>query len=120
MHETTEFQTLTPCGRVQAEKSAKAMLKIPELPDITKIYCSTMPRARETCFIINETLAEGLPPSIEVEFDDELEEGTLTLPHVLDRFERVFKKIFVPVQGLESKAEVIVAHSNLIRFMVCR
>ena len=116
LHETSKFQTLTSCGKKQAESAGNALINIPKLPEIRKIYCSTMPRAKETYSIISNVL----PSTIEVKFDHELEEGNASMPHVVDRFERVYKNLFVPVQGSEKKTEVVVSHGNLIRFMICR
>ncbi len=41
-------KTLTPCG-IEQGRASRAVMNIPELPAMNKIFCSTITRARDTC-----------------------------------------------------------------------
>ena len=107
-------QSLTKCGQVQAAGAAKALKIMPQRPPVMKIISSTLIRAEQTAIVIQEKF-----PEIPLQYDAELVEGNPDLPYIQLRFERVYKKYFVPSQG-PKQTWILVCHSNLIRYLVCR
>ncbi len=107
-------QGLTPCGKVQAAGTAKYIKRIHGLPHIPKVVSSTMIRAKETATVIHKEF-----PEASLEFDYDLTEGSPDHAHTRERFDRVFNSYFVPCQGPTATC-VLVAHANLIRYLICR
>jgi len=109
---------LTPKGRRQALKSARALKKEP----IHAVWSSTMVRAIETAQVVCAEL--GLPPA---KTSGLLREGFPTRYHGLDlddsqvvedrvRAERAFERFFRPSRV--DRTELLVCHGNVIRFFV--
>ena len=106
---------LTELGQRQANNASIAIKKVPELPRITKLISSTLIRAIETAEIIRQNI-----PGIQYRQDSTLVEGNISSEEDRERFERVYTTYCKAVQGKHSQAEVIVAHENLIRYIVFR
>ena len=124
-----EGRVLTELGRLQARQTG---VRVREMNlSISKLVHSTMERAVETARIISKQLPAGIP----METCSLLREGKPYRPepdiiHRKEqqyhqdgaRIESAFRKYFyrADVEQRESTVEVIVAHSNVIRYFVCR
>lgn len=117
---------LTDYGKQQAEAAAKQVSGLP----LMSIHCSTLNRARETCQIVveqfpqqecvhSEILREGIP-AIPPRWEDYLK-GYPPEDLVMDRAraDQAFESYFIPPDDSDMH-ELIVAHGNLIRYLVCR
>lgn len=118
--------SLTPLGKQQAQKTAKALRHVP----ITAVHTSTLNRAVETAEIITAVfpeielqrtrrLWESIPvvsQSLQTQFyhfpPDELQKQAA-------RSAKAFEHYFKPTRGTD-KHEILVTHGNLIRYFVCR
>ena len=80
-------------------------------PPVDKIITSTMVRVQQTANIIHQKFA-----SIPLEKDKALQEGSPEQAHTVERFEQMLLKYFVPTI---TKLNVIVCHTNVIRFLAC-
>lgn len=129
----SEPEKLTALGRRQAALVAKALKPL----GVTRIHCSTMPRAIETANIIcqqvglefkpQDMFREGfLPGTAEYEklklekasAADKIElrkKMRLARENAQEAFEYLFK---APRRG--QSVEVVVAHGNVIRYWVCK
>ena len=115
---TAEGKTLTPCGKMQAKLTARALMStcMSDKPPIEKIITSTMVRAQQTANIIHDhPKFVGIP----LEEDKDLQEGSPERAHTVERVEQMFQKYFVPA-GQTSITNIIVCHANVIRYFVCR
>jgi len=126
-------EKLTPLGRQQAELAARCIEPLKP----SKLYSSTMPRARETAGIIGAKIelkplskrffSEGFLPGTQGFFEEldkkcsraerlKIREKARAAQLLRDRaFEFIFK---VPKVG--QSCEVVVAHGNVIRHWVCK
>ncbi len=128
---TDEEKYLTELGRDQAAETGRrlAALGVP----VTKLVVSSMTRAKETA----ELIRKSLPPETPCDSpDDLLREGAPIRPEpdciswrpdgVYDadgaRIEAAFRKYFHRADAAQERDsyEVIVCHSNVIRYFVCR
>jgi broad specificity phosphatase PhoE len=115
---------LTPLGRRQAERTARRLAELP----IEAIYHSDLPRAAETAAIIAERL-----PDLPLRSTRLLREFGPPVPTAIRKlwgFGRVDrkatraqanaleKKFCVPTRRNAGRTELIVAHGNLIRYLV--
>jgi serine/threonine-protein phosphatase PGAM5 len=113
---------LTALGRRQAVTIAKALRGV----KLDAIHCSTMPRAKETAAIVKKALRSRLL----VRYSPMLREKIPTpvpgltqrsdapkLRKNLQRMQRVHARLVRPARG--ERAELVVAHGNLIRMFVC-
>ncbi len=118
--------SLTPLGKQQARKTAKALRHFP----ITAIHTSTLHRAAETAQIIaaafpemdvqrTRRLWESIPVLSEQMLKQFQHYSSSQLQKQAERAEKAFDHYFKPTRGAE-KHEVLVAHGNLIRYFVCR
>jgi len=117
---------LTALGIRQAQAAAKRFEGIP----VSGIHTSTLLRAAETAAIIAKHLPSipvhadnllcevipNLPPGTEMDLD---QWGPKKLESDRARAEKALVRYFKPARGAD-KHDVIVAHGNLIRYMVCR
>lgn len=126
-------EKLTQLGRRQAKITAKAITPLKP----SKIYCSTMPRAKETAQIIGSHInltpiekgffCEGLLPGTIIFFNlitqkspkaEKLKIKREMKKAKLDA-DNAFKFLFqLPKSGATS--EIVVAHGNVIRHWVCK
>ena len=106
-----EQKKLTKCGKLQAVKTAKALKNMCGRPPVRHIISSPMVRARETAEMIMRQFTQH-----KLHVDHELEEGQ---PSTLSkmRFER---RYFVPSQGCDDQADILVCHVNIIRYLIHR
>ena len=117
---------LTPLGRQQARRTAKRLAELP----ISAIYHSDMTRAKETAAIIAEAM-----PRVPMHSARVLREMTPPVPSRLRRLwgkessgvqsgvaqaEALLKRFFKPCRTKENRVDVLVAHGNLIRYVVRR
>jgi len=117
---------LTPLGKKQAEKTAKALAKLP----ISTIHHSSLRRTTETAAPIIAAFPAITPqparrlwecvPFVDASLIEIFEE----VPKVQiikegQQAAAAFAHYFKPTRG-EDKHEVIVSHANLIRYFVCR
>ena len=113
---TAEAKVLTPCGKRQAELTGRALKNnICGRPAVGRIVTSTLIRAEQTACIIKDSF-----PSVPLETDSLLEEGNPDSLYIRERFESVIQKYLLPAQGPERTTDIIVSHSNLIRYIFCR
>ena len=128
-----EPERLTTLGRKQAALVAKALKPL----DISKIHCSTMPRAVETANIIcqqvglrfkpKDVFREGFLPGtvgynkMKLKKASPAEKAELRLKMRLAKknADEAFKFLFKTPQRGQS-TEVVVAHGNVIRHWVCK
>lgn len=117
---------LTGIGKEQAALTAERFRGRP----IAALYCSTLPRAAETADIIAAAFA-GIPtecdqtlweciPSVPAEFAEHFQNISvedITLGRA--RAAQVYDHYFRPAHA-DDRQELIVAHGNLIRYLVCR
>jgi broad specificity phosphatase PhoE len=123
-HGQYDYETgnLTALGQRQARTVAKALRGV----ELSAIHCSTMPRARQTAAILKKALRSRL----KVRFSPMLREKLPTpvpgltersdLPELrqnLLRMKRAHARLARPARG--ERTELIVAHGNLIRLIVC-
>ncbi len=130
---TSDPEKLTSLGRKQAKIAAKAIALLKP----SKIYCSTMPRAKETANVIgqhlglkftakdifregllpgtigfNQLITKGIPP-------DKKKEILAKMRVARKNADLAFKRLFkIPQRG--QSTEVVVAHGNVIRHWVCK
>lgn len=118
---------LTEIGRRQASLAAERAAEL----ELDRLIHSPLHRAAETCEFIAEKI-----PWVPVECDPLLVECVPLIPqkwaeyfadYSQEKVERdraqadaAFEKYFVPAEGGENVREAIVAHGNLIRYLVCR
>jgi serine/threonine-protein phosphatase PGAM5 len=118
--------SLSPLGVAQARRTARRMRGVP----FAIIHCSTLPRAVETADLIRRAR-----PLVPLRYAHVLRESIPSLPrrrgwisrrlHPEDiaragsRAERALVRYFRPSRGPD-RHELIVAHGNLIRYLVCR
>ncbi|KAI6660483.1 Serine/threonine-protein phosphatase PGAM5, mitochondrial-like [Oopsacas minuta] len=125
--EDDDKRVLTELGRIQA-KEVGARLKDMNLP-INKIIHSDMTRAIETASIIANELHRNIP----IEMSSMLREGSPYRPepgtrirkeknYYRDgaRIEAAYRKYFYRADKDKDTVEVIVGHSNVFRYFVCR
>lgn len=117
---------LTEFGIQQARAAAKRISGLP----LMSIHCSTLNRALETCQIVAEQF-----PQLECQSSGSLREGIPVIPPRWQQFlqdypaedlavdraraDKAFDSYFLP-QVKNDTHELIVAHGNLIRYLVCR
>jgi serine/threonine-protein phosphatase PGAM5 len=126
-------EKLTQLGRAQAKLVAKAIKPLKP----SKIYCSTMPRAKETAQIIGSKVK--LSPTAKTFFCEGLLPGTVGFFQLLTKTstksekqkirqkmkkarldaDEAFSFLFRPPKS-GSNCEVVVAHGNVIRHWVCK
>ena len=124
---------LTQLGRKQAKLTAQATKNL----NASKLYCSTMPRAKEMANLIAKSthlkvkarsfFCEGrLPGAIDFRKNflekvsrPEKEKVKKQMRAANLRAERAFNFIFKPPRMGQS-CELVVAHGNVIRFWVCK
>ena len=112
----SERKVLTPCGRQQAEETAKAIKsQMTGIPPVTKIVASTQVRAMETGEIIHKVF-----PDVPFQLDPLLVEGLCESPRDEYRFEGRMQTYFKPVEGTEGETTIVVCHANIMRYFVCR
>ena len=87
---------------------------MPGRPPVTKIVVSTQIRAKQTADIIDLKF-----PGIETKEDPMLIEGSPDLPTDCARFESSIAAYFKPALGVP-ETNIIVCHSNIMRYFVCR
>jgi serine/threonine-protein phosphatase PGAM5 len=115
---------ISPLGIAQSRLVASRLIGLPIR--FTSITSSTMTRARETAAVIQQTLkispssrspllSECIPPAFR-SFDGESAEEQAACAKRLDA---AFAENFRPAIGTE-KADLIVAHGNVIRFFVTK
>jgi serine/threonine-protein phosphatase PGAM5 len=118
--------TLSPLGVEQARLTARRMRRVP----FEIIHCSTLRRAMETAAIIRR-----VRPRAPLRYAHVLRESIPILPRRRGRIsrnlrpeavaragvraERALARYFRPSRGPD-RHELIVAHGNLIRYLVCR
>lgn len=118
---------LTALGRRQAERTGKRLAKLQAGLKPQAIYRSDMPRAIETAEIIadelNElpmhslrALRETLPPL--PKRPGQKPRPRKELAEVRAVTARLTKKFFSAPRGKQNRVELIVAHGNLIRYLV--
>ena len=116
---------LTPIGVAQARLAGARLAGLP-IP-FNAIYASPMTRARETArvvaddlhqkLVVVDALAECTPPTWRTEIvKDEKPEDLAACAKTLDQ---VFAERFRPAEGAERR-ELIVAHGNVIRYLVTK
>ncbi len=117
---------LTGFGQEQAQAAARRISSLP----LTAIHCSTLNRAQQTCQIIAEQfpnlkskksalLCEGIPviPPRWQEFLSDYPEEDLAVDRA--RADKAFRTFFTKPKKADAH-ELIVAHGNLIRYLLCR
>lgn len=117
---------LIPLGVAQARLTADRLRALPE--EITSLTSSTMTRARETALVIgadfpglelqqSRILRECTPTTWRADVMADLEPGEAEACET--QLESAFAEYFVPSEGGE-RHDVIVAHGNVIRYLVTR
>jgi serine/threonine-protein phosphatase PGAM5 len=121
-----KYGSLTTIGRKQAKCSANRLKDY----EVNCVYISTMTRARETAYIILQSLnaaaqrscpllVEGIP-----EFPRKLLKAKKvkksSLAKTKSRMNRAFKKYFKPFKGKGERHEVLICHGNIIRYLVIK
>lgn len=126
-------EKLTKLGRHQAKIAAKAIAPL----NPSKIYCSTMPRAKETAHIISSHIK--LTPRAKSFFCEGLLPGTVSFFNLITKksskaekiktkrkmkkaklvADNAFKFLFQPPKT-DATCELVVAHGNVIRHWVCK
>ena len=126
-------EKLTQLGRQQAKITAKAIAPLKP----SKIYCSTMPRAKETAQIMSSHIK--LTPTAKSFFREGLLPGTIGFFNLITKestkaqkietkrkmkkakldADKAFKFLFQPPKS-GATCEVVVAHGNVIRHWVCK
>lgn len=117
---------LTPIGQEQAALTAARFRGRP----IAAILCSTLPRAMETAHIIAGAFEDVEPacsqrlweciPSVPAEFAEHFSEVSADdIAQGRARAAKVYEHYFHPADS-EDVQEIVVAHGNLIRYLVCR
>lgn len=115
---------LTELGRQQADLTAQRLAAMP----LTRIVASTLHRAAETAQIV-----AAHHPHIEIEYTEDLWECVPSLPAGQELFfkdpspvefdrcrqklDRAFERYF---QGDERGMTLLIAHGNVIRYLICR
>jgi serine/threonine-protein phosphatase PGAM5 len=115
---------LTPLGRRQAKRTAKRLAELP----IDWIYHSDLPRAAETAAIIAESLPDLPLRSTRIlrEFGPPVPAALRELWGIGSRERKAMReqtvalkeKFCVPTRRKAGRTELIVAHGNLIRYLV--
>jgi len=119
-------KALVPLGVAQARLVSDRLRSHPE--PFTAFYSSTMTRARETAYVINEDmpelkliemkrLRECTPPTWRE--DIMAESDASELEACQDQLEEAFAHFFVPAKDGDER-DLIVAHGNVIRYFVSR
>ena len=112
--EPFDLQALTSEGLQQATRTAQSIPKITGLPRINRIVTSTLVRTKETAQIINNEL------EMELTFDPDLREGHVEKQNDKERFERAFETYFIQTPGDSMTTDLLICHSNIIKYLVCR
>ncbi len=124
-HDKDDYGTLTPLGRRQAARIGK---RLAQHGSFEAIFHSDMPRAVETAEIVaqhfpeiprrqSRLLREGLPTA-PGHWDDKPSRERLA--KVRQRMDAAHDRFFKPSKGKKDRHELIVAHGNLIRYLVRR
>ncbi|MCZ6765694.1 MAG: histidine phosphatase family protein [bacterium] len=119
-------KALVPLGVAQSRLLADRLQSLPH--PFTAFYSSTMTRARETAYVIDEDmpelelieterLRECIPPTWreDVMAEDEASE----VEACQEQLEEAFAHFFVPSKNGDER-DLIVAHGNVIRYFVAR
>jgi serine/threonine-protein phosphatase PGAM5 len=119
-------KALVPIGVAQARLTADRLRSLPH--PFTGFYSSTMTRARETAYVINDDmpelelietkqLRECVPPTWREDVTADIPERELE--ECRDQLEDAFAHFFVPAKTGDER-DLIVAHGNVIRYFVTR
>ena len=118
-------KALVPLGVAQARLVSD---RLRSLPPFTAFYSSTMTRARETAYVINEDmtglelietkrLRECIPSTWREDIMAEYEASEIEACE--EQLEEAFAHFFVPAKSGDER-DLIVAHGNVIRYFVAR